>query len=99
MNDSRLADGLLPFGLALLTVAAWAVYAQGLLAPLTPSDGLPTGRHLASYAGCPALLLAFVARASTNRVLRLLGYAQLSLLVAFTAWLLSLQSGLWQRLF
>jgi hypothetical protein len=55
-----------------LNVAAIALLAVGLLAPLTPSEGMPSTRDLAVFAAGPPTLLVTAFLCRTSKPVRLL---------------------------
>jgi len=67
-------------------VLAFALYQFGLIAPLTPSHGLPSLWALLVFAGGPAALLWAATR--LWRDARYFFYAEILLIAAFTCYLL-----------
>lgn len=49
-------------GLVIASVGAWLIFAMGAIAPLTPSEGMPSAIDIAACVGIPLLLVGFVAR-------------------------------------
>ena len=79
--------------LALACVLALAVFAAGLIAPLTPSEGMPPTRALVGFCGAPLLLLAVCFAFAQDRGWRIALALEAGFILAFTAWLLTLQAG------
>jgi hypothetical protein len=92
-------DVVRPLFLLVATLAAWLIYAVGLIARLTPSEGYPSAKALVMFLGGPVVLLVFVARHSRIRAIRVLSLLQVATILAISTWLLALQAGLWQTLF
>ena len=82
-------------GLRGASLVAWAVYSLGLVAPLTPSEGLPGVWQLALFAGLPLLVLGIVAAFGRGRTARALAWTQLALMAGFSLRLLALQARIW----
>ena len=99
MNSKVVWDVVRPWILLLATVAAWLIYAAGLIAPLTPSDSYPSAKALLVFLAAPVVLLVFVARSTRSRALRILALIQAATILAITTWLLALYAGFWQALF
>lgn len=59
------------FAAVVLNVVALLLFGVGLLAPLTPSYGLPDAANVAIFAGGPAVLLLVANRFATSRLGRL----------------------------
>ena len=64
-----------------LFVLAWLIFAFGLIAPVTPSEGHPSTLALAVFVGIPVALLGATAGNSRERGLKISGVAQILLLV------------------
>ena len=79
-----------------LASAAWLIFAFGLVAPLTPSDGLPPLRALLTYAAAPLGLLSWAAAKATTTLGRLALIGQAVAMAGLFLWLLTLQAGLWR---
>jgi hypothetical protein len=92
-------DVVRPLILLLATVAAWLIYAAGLIAPLTPSEGYPSAKALLVFLAGPVVLLVFVARSTRSRAVRILSLIQAASILAITTGLLALYAGVWQALF
>jgi hypothetical protein len=80
------------FLIALTNALALCVYALGLLAPLTPSEGLPSVPVLL-FVGLPVLLLGGCIRVAGAKWWAGFFGLQILAILAFTAYLLLLQSG------
>jgi hypothetical protein len=99
VNSKALWGAVRPWVLLLASLAAWLIYAAGLIAPLTPSDGYPSAKALVVLLGGPVVLLVFVARNTRSRAVRIASLVQAATILAITTWLLALYAGLWQALF
>jgi hypothetical protein len=80
----------------LLTIAnlmALLIYAVGLIAPLTPSEGFPSLAVILMFVGIPVAILAWCIRACGSRLAALFFGLQLGAVLGFSAWLLHLQVG------
>ena len=80
------------FLIALTNALALCVYALGLLAPLTPSEGLPSVPVLL-FVGLPVLLLGGCIRVAGAKWWAGFFGLQILAILAFTTYLLLLQSG------
>lgn len=78
---------------SIVNLSALFVYALGLLAPLTPSEGLPSVPVLLLFVGLPVVLLVGCIRAVGATWLAAFFGLQILALLAFTVYLLLLQSG------
>lgn len=78
--------------LALNALAA-VLFGVGLVAPLTPSHGMPRAVDLLVFAGVPAALLLAGLVLERHRAVRALWGLQLALLGLMLGWLLGMQSG------
>ena len=75
----------------LLNVTAVLLFTVGLLAPLTPSESLPTWQELALFGFGPCALLGAAAWSTTSRAFRLIVALQgLAVVVALTLLLIHL---------
>ena len=73
-----------------LFVLAWVIFAFGLIAPLTPSEGHPSPTALAVFVGVPVALLGATAGNSRERWLKIGGVVQIVLLVLLTSYVVAL---------
>ena len=73
--------------LVVSTLASWGLFGFGLIAPLTPSEGLPTVSAVLLFFALPAALFALVAF-TTKAIMRWAAAIQLFLLVVSGGWLL-----------
>lgn len=71
-------------------VAAWAVYAVGLVAPLTPSEGSPSIWEILVFLGIPVAILFWCTQVVVSRIAALFAGLQLVAVLGFSAWLLLL---------
>jgi hypothetical protein len=85
--------------LILAALAAWLIYGVGLIAPLTPSEGLPSPLEFVVFVGVPISLLVIVTRLARSKTIRVLAVIQTGIILAITSWLLGLQTGIWRALF
>jgi hypothetical protein len=81
------------FLFALTNSLALCVYALGLLAPLTPSEGLPSVPVLLLFVGLPVALLGACIRVAGAKWWAGFFGLQILAILAFTTYLLLLQSG------
>jgi hypothetical protein len=81
------------FIFALTDSLALCVYALGLLAPLTPSEGLPSVPVLLLFVGLPVALLGVCIRVAGRKWWAGFFGLQVLAILAFTTYLLLLQSG------
>ncbi len=81
------------FLFASTTALALCVYALGLLAPLTPSEGLPSVPELLLFVGLPVALLGACIRLAGPKWWAGFFGLQILVILAFTTYLLLLQSG------
>ena len=81
------------FLLALTNALVLCVYALGLIAPLTPSEGLPSVPVLLLFVGLPVALLGACIRVEANKWWVGFFGLQILAIMAFTTYLLLLQSG------
>jgi hypothetical protein len=72
-------------------VSATVTYMLGLVAPLTPSEGVPDLWELLVFLALPCVVLAVCAYAAQSRVAKALLVAQLFLFGGFGSWLLYFQ--------
>jgi hypothetical protein len=79
--------------LVLANLVALLVYAVGLIAPLTPSEGVPSLPVILSFVGIPVVLLAWCIRACGSRLSAVFFGVQLAAILAFLTHLLLLQMG------
>ena len=84
----RLASLLLVVG------GAWLIFAVGLIAPLTPSEGMPHPIEIAVFVGLPILLLAMVATKVRTRAGRTAAILQLGTILVIAVWVLTTQARL-----
>lgn len=86
-----------PIQRSLLLVAAnfiaLLIYAVGLIAPLTPSEGSPSLVVILMFVGAPVAILAWCTRSCGSRVAALFFGLQLVSVLGFSASLLHLQMG------
>ncbi|MEH6544439.1 MAG: hypothetical protein V7721_10890 [Porticoccaceae bacterium] len=68
-------------------------YGVALLAPLTPSEGVPDIRMLLLFVGFPLLLLLHAWRTYNSRPAKIVVIFEATAIVGFTSWLLVIQSG------
>jgi hypothetical protein len=81
----------LPVPLAVaLCVLAWTIFAFGLIAPLTPSEGHPSTLSLAVFVGLPIALLGATTGNSRDRWLKISGVVQMVLLVIVASYVVAL---------
>ena len=78
-----------PFAVGIY-VLAWLIFAFGLIAPLTPSEGHPSTLALAIFVGTPVALLGVTAGNSRERWLKTSGVVQIVLLVIVASWVVAL---------
>jgi hypothetical protein len=78
---------------AVTNALALCVYALGVVAPLTPSEGLPSVPVLLLFVGLPVLLLGGCIRVAGAKWWAGIFGLQILAILAFTAYLLLLQSG------
>lgn len=69
---------------------AWSVYAVGLLAPLTPSEGSPALWEILVFLGFPVAILFWCTRFVVSRLAAIFASLQLVAVLGFYAWLLLL---------
>ena len=81
------------FLFALTNALALCVFALGLLSPLTPSEGLPSVPVLLLFVGLPLLLLGGCIRVAGVKWWAGIFGLQILAILAFTIYLLILQSG------
>jgi hypothetical protein len=81
------------FLIALTNALALCVYALGLIAPLTPSEGLPSVAVLLLFVGLPVALLGACIRVAGTKWWAGFFGLQILAIMAFTTYLLLLQSG------
>jgi hypothetical protein len=81
------------FLFALTNALALCVYALGLIAPLTPSEGLPSVAVLLLFVGLPVALLGVCIRVAGKKWWAGFFGLQILAILAFTVYLLLLQSG------
>lgn len=79
--------------LELANLVALIVYAVGLIAPLTPSEGVPSLPVILPFVGLPVVLLGWCIRACGSRLGAVFFGVQLAAILAFSTLLLLLQSG------
>jgi hypothetical protein len=75
-------------------IASVALFIAGLLAPLTPSQGMPTAFDLIVYAALPALICIVLATQLRGGFARLLAGLLAAAIIAITGYLLALQAGM-----
>lgn len=76
-----------------LNALAVVLFGVGVVAPLTPSQGVPRAVDLLVFAGMPAALLLAGLVLERHRAMRALWGVQLALLGMMLGWLLGMQSG------
>jgi hypothetical protein len=69
-------------------LTAWAVYAIGLVAPLTPSEGSPSSGELLFFVGIPVAIHFWCTQVVVSRLAAVFAGLQLVAVLGFTAWLL-----------
>ncbi|GAA6133076.1 hypothetical protein NBRC116187_34360 [Halopseudomonas sabulinigri] len=74
-------------------VLAFFIFGVGLLSPLTPSVGMPTMGSLVTFVALPLMFLLNARRGYTHQVARYAVVFQGLCFLVLTAWLLSIQSG------
>ncbi|NOT11953.1 MAG: hypothetical protein HOP23_09000 [Methylococcaceae bacterium] len=79
--------------LAAANLMALLIYAFGLVAPLTPSEGSPSLVAILMFVGIPVAILAWCVRACDSRIAALFFGLQLVAVLGFAASLLFLQVG------
>lgn len=79
--------------LATANLMALLIYAAGLVAPLTPSEGSPSLVVILMFVGIPVAILAWCIRACGSRLAALFFGLQLVAVLGFSASLLHLQVG------
>lgn len=93
----KIASRITPFVrfclVALVNLLVLFVFAMGVLAPLTPSEGLPSVPVLLLFVGLPVVLLGGCIRAVNHKWLAGFFGLQILAILAFTTYLLLLQSG------
>jgi hypothetical protein len=72
-------------------VLALAIYAFGLIAPLTPSEGCPSRVEQAVFVGLPIAVLCGVCYVTRSRAARVIVTLQAVAILAFTTDLMRLQ--------
>jgi hypothetical protein len=88
-------SGVRSVGLALASVTAWLVFAVGLIAPLTPSEGMPHPTEILIFVGLPVSLLVFVGNKARTPLFRVASWAQALVILGIAGRLLGQQAGLW----
>jgi len=73
-----------------LFALAWVIFAVGLIAPLTPSEGHPSTFALAIFVGIPVALFGATAGNSRERWLKISGVVQIVLLVIVASYVVAL---------
>ena len=81
-----------PVAIACSAAAATLVYLIGLIAPLTPSAGMPRPWALVVFLAVPCGLLAGCVYAARSRLVKAVLALQLLAFGGFGAWLLYLQA-------
>ena len=81
----------------LASVLSWAIYGFGLIAPLTPSEGIPTLLDLMVFVGIPLAILGWCWLKCSALWARILVAIQGLAIIGFTSWLLLLQMGLFRE--
>lgn len=76
-----------------LNALAVVLFGVGVVAPLTPSQGVPRAVDLLVFAGVPAALLLAGLVLEHHRAVRALWGVQLALLGMMLGWLLGMQAG------
>ena len=91
--DSRVEHGVRQGGrLALgLAAVAIAIFAIGLIAPLTPSEGRPNVPTLALFVGMPLVLLSVVGYRARSTPGRVICAALVAAVAGISLWLLYIQ--------
>lgn len=79
--------------LVALNVVAVVLFGVGVVAPLTPSQGVPRAVDLLVFAGVPAALLLAGLVLERHRAVRALWGVQLAVLGMTLGWLVGMQSG------
>jgi len=88
-------SGLRSAGLVLASFAAWLVFAVGLIAPLTPSEGMPHLTEILMFVGLPVSLLALVGNRARTQLVRVASWVQGFLIFGIAGSVLGHQTGLW----
>lgn len=93
----QIAASLRPFWRSLLiaiaNLLALLIYAVGLIAPLTPSEGTPSLLEIVIFVGIPTAILGWCIHACSSRPAALLLGLQLFAVLGFFTHLLLMQSG------
>jgi len=81
-----------------LNLSAVLIYAFGLIAPLTPSEGYPSLWTMAEFVGVPLVILVVLCfKYASSRWLQLFFVAQIVLILWTFTQLIGLQLGLYPR--
>jgi hypothetical protein len=83
------------FALVMAGMSAWFIFAVGLMAPLTPSEGMPSVAAVVVFVGLPLGLLAVVAGKARTGFVRAAAVVQGSVIVTITMWLLGALARWW----
>jgi hypothetical protein len=81
----------------LASVLSWAIYGFGLIAPLTPSEGIPTLFDLIVFVGIPLAIFGWCWLKCSALWAKILVIIQGLAIIGFTFWLLSFQMGLFRE--
>ena len=81
----------------LASVLSWAIYGFGLIAPLTPSEGIPTLFDLTVFVGIPLAILGWCWLKCSALWAKIIMIIQGLSIIGFTCWLLLLQMGLFRE--
>jgi len=92
--DSVFAS-LRSFGLVMAGMTAWFIFAVALIAPLTPSEGMPSVAAVVVFVGLPLGLLALVAVKARTGFMRTAAIVQGGVIIAITTWLLGALARWW----
>jgi hypothetical protein len=72
---------------------ALVLYGMGILAPLTPSEGMPSFWELLLFVGIPMVLLLYSWHICSSKVAKISVAFQATVIAGFTMWLLLLELG------
>jgi hypothetical protein len=81
-------------GLVLAACGAWLIFGVGLIAPLTPSEGMPHPIEIAAFVAFPIALLSLVIGYARTRPTKVTATLQVAAILIITAWLLATQARL-----
>jgi hypothetical protein len=81
-------------GLLLAACSAWLIFSVGLIAPLTPSEGMPHPIEILAFVGLPIALLSLVVAYARTRAAKIAALLQVAAILMITAWVLATQARL-----